>query len=108
MKIWTEAYRPWILGGNCRAPVSCDVPVDGPFELGKGYIGYIATSPNGRKFVIESETGALIGSSLDGVREDIRSGDETVMKQQIEHAKRRALETDSISVELFWKLLKAV
>lgn len=107
MKIWTKAYRPFIMGGDCNAPIICDVPVDGPFDLGVGYQGFLAVSPNGKTFVAESITGAIVGSTVDGVRKDIKVGDKAVMERQIAQAKELVLRADTVSQDEFWKLLRA-
>lgn len=107
MRIWTEAYRPFIMGGDCNAPIICDVPVTGPFDLGRGYQGFLAVSPNGKTFVAESFTGAIVGSTLNGVREDIEDADAMVMEEQIAHARKRVLQAATVSRDEFWKMLRA-
>lgn len=108
VKIWTEAYRPWIMGGDCNAPVICDVPVDGPFDLGGGYQGFLAMSPSGKTFVAESITGAIVGATVNAVRNDIKAADKTVMEEQVAHAKKRVLSTAPVSPNEFWRLLRAL
>jgi hypothetical protein len=107
MKIWTEAYRPFIMGGDCNAPIICDVPVDGPFDLGAGYQGFLAVSPNGETFVAESVTGAIVGATVKTVREDIATAEKAVMDSQIEWAKKRVLKACVVSRTEFWRLLRA-
>lgn len=104
--IWTEAYRPWMLGGNPNAPVMTRVPCLGPYDLGKGYRGVVAVAPNGRTFVAESTSGGIVGSTLISVREDIRIGTDQVMFGQVEEAKKRSLQCDRISEDQFWSLLR--
>lgn len=106
MRIWTEAYRPWIMGGDCNAPVVCDVSVAGPLPLGKGYQGFLAIAPSGATFVIESETGAIVGSTIEDVRKDVERADEKVMQEQIASAKIRAQRAVAVSLKEFWKLLR--
>jgi hypothetical protein len=75
MKIWTRAYRPFLMGGNVNAPIICDVPVSGPFDIGGGQQGYLAVSPKGHTFVAESVTGAIVGSTIKDVKTDIATAD---------------------------------
>lgn len=107
MRIWTFAYRPWIMGGNVNAPVMCDVPVTGPYDVGKGLQVYLATSPSGRTFVAESITGALVGPTVPDVRADVELATKEVMDKQIEDAKSAVLGVHMIAVKNFWMLLRA-
>ncbi len=107
MKIWTEAYRPFIMGGDVNAPIYCNVPVEGPIDVGKGYKVFVATSPNGRTFIAESITGAVVGISLKEVCTDIRLADDLIMKKQITEAKERVLSAYLITPDEFWGLLRA-
>ncbi len=107
MRIWTEAYRPLIMGGDCNAPIICDVPVTGPFDLGKGHQGFLAVSPNRKTFVAESITGAIVGSTVEAVRKDIKIADEAVMEEQVTSARRRVLRANTVSRDEFWNLLRA-
>lgn len=106
MRIWTEAYRPWIMGGDCNAPIVCDVPVDGPFDLG-GFQCFLATSPSGKTFVAEGITGAIVGPTIEAVCSDIEAADEAIVEEQIAHAKIRVLRADTVSWKVFWRLLRA-
>jgi hypothetical protein len=107
MKIWTEAYRPWIMGGDCNAPISCEMDVIGPFDLGKGYQGFLAISPLGKTFVAEGETGAIVGSTIEDVCNDIKTADEAVMEKQNAKARERVLYATPVTQDEFWKLLRA-
>jgi hypothetical protein len=108
MKIWTMGYFPFTLGGDVHRPICCDVEVSGPHDLGFGYQGYVATSPNGRTFVAESETGAIVGPSLSDVINDISQGDPSIMRKQIEKAHETAKRAEELSPDRFWSLIKGV
>lgn len=47
MKVYTESYQPFRVGGGPYIPISCELEVQGPIDLGKGFIGYEVTAPNG-------------------------------------------------------------
>lgn len=106
LRIWTEAYRPFIMGGDCNAPIICEMPVDGPFDLGKGIRGFLAVSPHGQTFCVEAETGAIIGPTVASVRQDVEVADPAVMATQIAQAKERVLKACPVSPSEFWQLLR--
>lgn len=106
IKVWTEAYRPFVMGGRVRYPVMAEVEATGPHALGKGYFGYLITAPDGSTLVAESETGALVGPTLEEVKADIKSATKQIMKEQIEHARERVKIAEQTSADNFWKMLR--
>lgn len=108
MKVWTSAYRPFILGGNVNAPIWCDIePASAPIDLGKGYQGAVIVSPSGKTFVVEVITGGIVGSTVEGVKADIASAEDSILKEQMERESRRAETAEKVSPEDFWRQLKA-
>lgn len=108
MKVWTQAYRPFILGGNVHAPICCDIePASACIDLGKGYQGMSIVSPGGKIFVVEVITGGIVGSSVSEVQADVSTADEAVMKQQIEDGLRQAENADWVTPQEFWRQLRA-
>jgi hypothetical protein len=105
MKIWTEAYRPWIMGGDVNAPIWTEVLAGSPVDIGNGFQAYLITSPSGATYVAEAITGALIGTTIKQVKIDVATGDPEVMLKQIEDAKARVKRADYISPETFWRML---
>ena len=84
MIIWTRGYRPFILGGDVNAPLGTTIKVGELFELGDGYQGYLVANPNtGTTYVVEVQTGAIVGPDLETVRQDIKEADSKVMAAQI-------------------------
>jgi hypothetical protein len=107
MLVWKQSYRPFLLGGNLRAPMSATLPVMGPFDLGGGYQGFLALHPeNNSTYVVESITGGIVGSSLEAVRNDIATAKTEVMEKQIEDAKKQVAEAYTVSAVDFWRSLK--
>ena len=104
--IWTENYRPFIIGGDVNAPIMCNIDVLGPYDLGKGFQGWLFATPSGKTLVAETQTGAIVGSTLEEVKNDIESASDTDLKENIEHAKRRVARAYMASEEEFWKRLK--
>ena len=103
MEIWATSYNPFIMGGNPHQPVKSDVPVDGPYDLGMGYEGYLATSPDSGAFVVEATSGGIVGRSLETVREDIAQGDPALMVKQVENGRKERDRARTITPEEFWK-----
>lgn len=107
MKVWTTYYRPFILGGNVNAPVHCILePAAGPFDLGKGYKGYLVVAPSGKTYIVEAITGGIVGNTIEEVRDDVAVGDEEVIEKQIEDAFSLSKESFQVSPDVFWKMLK--
>lgn len=106
MKIWTEAYRPFLMDGDVNAPISTEVEVGQRYHVGGGFYAYEVESPDGNTHVVESESGAFIGTSILDVVCDIAEGDPEVMAEQIEAAKKRAQEAEPLSNEKFWSMFR--
>lgn len=105
-RIWTEAYTPFIMGGDVNAPISTEIEVGDPVDVGRGVQVYLIASPDGETHVAESITGALVGTSIKKVKEDVAEGDIEIMKQQIEAAKERVKEARLFSNEEFWSMFR--
>ena len=106
MKIWTEAYRPFMMGGDVNAPICTEVELNGLIDIGHGLQAYLLVDPGGRTHVVESTTGAFIGVTIDQVRADLEAADPEVVKSQMETAAIRAQEADPLEPEQFWSLFK--
>ena len=104
--IWTRGYRPFVMGGSVHYDLGCKTTCEGPFDVGRGYSAWMATAPNGNKFVAEATTGAIVGGSLEQVREDIKTGDPELMKKQMADAKQRVKDVEEKDPAFFWHALK--
>lgn len=103
--IWTRAYRPFILGGNVHANMATElVLTTKPIKLGKGITVYEIQSPHGTTHIAEASTGALVGTSLQQVKQDLAEADPKVVKQQLEEAQQ--VDKYHCSNEEFWKALQ--
>ena len=104
--IYTEAYSPFIFGGDVRRPIACKTKAYmGPYKLGKGFEGYLL-QVNGKSYIAEKTTGALVGPSLEAVMKDIKTGKKSVMKEQVKQAKQRAAYAKIINEAEFWRRIK--
>jgi hypothetical protein len=101
--VWVPGHRPFLMGGDVHALLKAEVEADGPHDLGKGYSGYVVTTPSGKTHVAEATTGALIGPSLRDVRADIRAGKPAVMKQQIAEARVQLSQAVTVPLAEFWQ-----
>jgi hypothetical protein len=104
--VWTMGYRPFVMGGSVHYPMGTRVPCSGPFDLGRGYSGYLATAPNGRTFVAEATTGALVGPTIEAVRKDIETGDPKLMVAQVAKATETVKKVEETTPKEFWAALK--
>ncbi len=104
--IWTIGHRPFVFGGSVHYPMGCKVQCTGPHQLGKGFSGYLATAPNGKTFVAEATTGAIVGGTLEQVRADIDVAKVSVMKKQVAEAAERVSKVEITDFDSFWSAMK--
>ena len=109
-QVWTEGYFPFTMGGSVHRPMIMELPVEelgGLHDLGKGYTGWVLYNPEtGDTYLVESQSGAIIGGSLKEVKQDIATASEGVMQRQIEQAKERVKQGTVVEVEFFWAHLQ--
>lgn len=86
MIIWTQAYRPFRMGGDVNQPIGVDVEVTEPIDVGCGMSVYAVVAPDGRMAIAEATSGAIVGQSLAQVRQDVAAGDPEVMAEQVASA----------------------
>ena len=106
MLIWTEAYRPFLMGGDVNAPISTEVEVGEPIDVGSGIRVYLIVAPNGSEYVAESISGAFVGIDVEEVKRHVADGDPEVMTRQIEAAKKRVQKATPLDPEDFWSMLR--
>lgn len=107
IKIFTRAYRPFLMGGDVHAPVACEAEVaDVEYDFGQGFRGYLVHAPNGQTAVVEKRSGAIVGWSLDEVRRDIKEAKSIdMMGEQVIAAVEQSKQADKISEKEFWALM---
>lgn len=106
LTIWTKAYRPFIMGGNVKAPIATEVEVGEPFDIGSDFRAYLVTSPKGSTYVVEATTGAFVGSDIEQVKKDVAAGDPEVMRQQIVEAQKQFEGATHLTPEEFWRMFR--
>ena len=93
MEVYTVMSTPFAFGGlNCE--VKTDIQEYERVDLGKGYFGIVFKNPNTKQYHLALECcGALIGSDkskatlIKRVKNDVETGDDKIMKTQINQAK---------------------
>lgn len=104
MRVWTRAYRPFIMGGNPHAPICCELEPEGTVHsLGKGIQVVLVVSPNGKSAVVEVQSGGVVGTSLELVRQDVSEADSEVMQEQIAQSIETAKIAVAVEAEEFWR-----
>lgn len=107
IRIYVRAYRPFILGGNVHAMLALNTVATGPFDLGKGFKGYIVTNPKGQTYVAEATSGGIVGASIEEVRADIEAcTDVKMMEAQIDECRKNSDGACTVSETEFWKGMK--
>jgi hypothetical protein len=101
--IWTYNSTPFAIAPKYQA-IGCEVEVVEKLDLGQGYFGYSVPMPNGEDIICEGYTGAIVGSSLEAVIEDTRSGKAATIRQQVADACKERKNAKIISPEEFWDI----
>ena len=109
IKIWTEDYSPFIMGGDVFQPIATRVIPESSFTINKIKLHVIRNQKTGQYHIAESVTGAFVGhgktakDAIGQVTRDLASADPAIVRQQIAHAKERVKETRELSPEKFWE-----
>jgi len=107
IKIWTEAYTPFIMGGDVNAPITTKVTVKGdPIDVGHGITVFEVVSPKGQTFIVETKTGAFVGSTIEQVKKDVSAADPKVIKDQLKQAVERFKKAKRLTPEQFWSCFR--
>lgn len=104
MFIWTYFKRPFVMGGRVNQPTGFKKELGEELDLGKGYKGCQLVSPKGKTIIVEKQSGAIVGSSLEEVRKDIECAETHVMEEQVKFACSELEKINVILEEEFWKV----
>lgn len=111
MEIYTIMSTPFALGGTSRL-IKTKVQEYERVYIGKGYYGIIVKNPNKDLFHLALETGAIVGTLsnrkklIKKVKEDVGSGDENIMAQQVEQSISQCRQAVLLSQEEFFSKFK--
>lgn len=103
IEVWKWAYMPFTLGGSVYRPVKTTVDVDDPIDIGGGYKGYLVKTPSGKTYIAEASCGAIVGSSIEQVRDDIENGDPDVMRKQVADGKQKLQKAKEVPLGEFFR-----
>lgn len=106
MTVFTMAYFPFVMGGETWQPVGIRTKAAGPYDLGKGFTGWLVIAPNGRTFVAEELSGAFVGGSVELVRGDVADGEQAMMQRQVDEGIELRKRVKMIEPDEFWRKLK--
>lgn len=111
MEIYTIMNTPFALGGTSK-PIKTEIEEYERVYLGKGYYGILVKNPKKKLFHIALESGAIIGTLsnrqklIDRTKEDVASGDENIMAQQVEQSINQCKQAVLLSQEEFFSKFK--
>ena len=106
VRVFTAAYRPFLMGGDVAGPVGTDVVPEATHDIGQGLSVYEITAPTGHKHFAETTTGAFVGTDLEVIRSDLAQASPEVVQLQLEHAQQQADKIDVLPAEEFWSLFQ--
>jgi hypothetical protein len=104
MIAWTYFYNPFVMGGSTWQPEGCELEKTERIDLGAGFFGYKYVSPKGKTIIVEEKSGAIIGNSVEEVKNDIANSVIKVMTKQVEDACQTVKTVKVISQEKFWEV----
>lgn len=105
-RIFTLARDPFAFG-KVYFTIATEIPEPEWTPLHKGFYGAVLIDSQGRSHVIEKESGALIGESIDQVNSDIDAcADISFMWGQVIKAKENCAEAKLVPVESFWENIR--
>lgn len=107
MLIWTEGYRPFIMGGDVNAPLGVEVEAGEPIDVGHGVHVHEIKFSDGRTAIAEATTGAIVGTELQTVRDDVAAADPDFMRQQVQEAGQRVPRVQRLPESEFLQVWKA-
>jgi fructose-1,6-bisphosphatase/inositol monophosphatase family enzyme len=97
--VWTEAYRP---------PIGVSLEAGEAVSIGLDLMAWVVVNPTtGDTFVAEASTGAFVGQSVKQVREDVKTADLAVIRQQLAAAKERRKSVVVLPADKFWSMFNS-
>lgn len=105
LRVWTHAYRPFIMGGNTNRPVATCVEVIEEKQTGKITLFSFKT-PKGAIRVAEKLTGAIVGDSIESVEKDLLNSDPKLIEDQLQQAKLYSEQAETLDSEAFFSLYR--
>lgn len=107
MRIYTRAQRPFVMGGKVHYHICTDAEATDPIDLGLARVRLV-TSPKGTTFVVEAETGAIVGNTLEEVKQDLATASVAAVELQLAQAKLDSAAAEYEPPASFWRKLKEI
>lgn len=113
MEICTMGYFPFTFGGDIQRPIKTTIEEYTRVDIGKGYYGILVKNPVRNLWhLAQEDCGCLIGTHknkadlLKQVRNDVKTGDEELMKEQIEKGKKLLDRAHTLEPQKFFEMFK--
>jgi hypothetical protein len=107
IEVWTIGkLGPFQIVGFPEFPLVTTVPAEGPFDIGKGYKAYLVTAPNMTTFVVESQSKAVVGSTIEQVKRDMMGAEDPQSQIDSAISWRKTRKDSVVAPEEFWTRLK--
>lgn len=103
---WIPRYMPFIMGGDVHKPACAELEVAEETPVGRSYTVFRVVAPNGTDFYVEALSGAILGSDLQMIKDDIEQGDQEYMERQIATSIQQRNKAQQLEPELFWSYVK--
>jgi hypothetical protein len=87
-RIWTVAYRPFIMGGNVNEAISTEVTII-ERRMINGFNFFTFKTPRGSIKVCDAQTGGVIADSFEELEKNIEGLSKEFLQSQIDGAKER-------------------
>lgn len=113
MEICKIGYFPFTMGGKVNRPIKTTIEEYTRVDIGKGYYGILVKNPFRKLWhIVQEDCGCLIGTHknkadlLKQVRDDVATGDEKLMKKQIEDGKKLLERAQTLEPKKFFEMFK--
>lgn len=102
MRVFTRAYRPFLMGGNCNANLAAEIETVRTVTV-HSYTLHLIVSPDGKKEAwVDDVSGGLVGGNLGEVENDIAKADRTFLDLQLEEQRIVGEAAEPVDADEFW------
>lgn len=108
MRIWTQYYNAFVMGGSCWQDMATEVDVDASpvYEVGEGlYVVELVIPGKGPVFA-DLISGGLVGDDLEQMRTDTANRGAEQVRQDCLKMKERGAGAELVDEEKFWGRFK--
>ena len=106
LKIWTLAYRPFVMGGRTNYSAATELEVSDPVTIREPGIKVCESdTPRGKRVALYPN-GAIVGDSIEEVTADLTSAPAPVIEAQLWWAAEEAAKAELMSNEQFFNIYR--